>query len=137
MMTTQILVVDDDTATLRLVQLRLEREGLICDTATCGPEALDRLRQHRYRVVITDFNMPEMNGVELARKIRELSPLTQIIMLTADDSIATITDAISAGACEYVSKADGYASMIETAKQCLERAERWWKSFEKPVASKV
>ncbi len=133
MSTTQILVVDDDDGALRMIQIRLERAGLACDTATCGAEALARLRQLHYRVVITDYNMPEMNGIELARNIKEIAPLTQIIMLTADDAIATIADAMSSGACEYISKTDKHALMIDTTRQCLERAERWWRSFEKTI----
>ena len=137
MSTTQVLVVDDDKGALGRIELHLKRAGMACDTAMSGAEALERMDQLRYHVVITDFKMPEMDGVELARKIKELSPLTQIIMLTANDAIATIIDAISSGACEYISKTDKPTLMIETTKHCLARAERWWKSFQKPVVASV
>lgn len=126
------LVVDDDEFILQLVRRKLEQSGIRCDTSETAAEAMDLIRRHRYRVVISDINMPEMNGVELVAEVKEIAPLTQMIMLTADTRIAPATDSIGRGACEYISKSEDYALLVEETKRCLDRAERWWKSFEKP-----
>ena len=125
------LVVDDDPLLTKLVQYRLEREGISSDVASSGEAALEMVRKNRYRVIICDVNMPGINGVDLVREIKQIAPIAQIIMLTADDKMATTIDAIGYGACEYISKTDDLTLLIDETESCLHRAERWWKSFEK------
>ncbi len=74
--------------------------------------------------MISDINMPEMNGAELVAEAEEVAPLTQMILLTADMRIARATDSIARGACEYVSKAKDYSLPLEETERCLDRAER-------------
>ncbi|MCH8148101.1 MAG: response regulator [Planctomycetes bacterium] len=124
------LVVDDDEAILRLVSRKLELSGIPCDTALSAKAALELVRRHRYRVVISDINMPGMTGVELVGEVKEIAPLTQMIMLTADAHIAPAADLIARGACEYISKAEDMSLLVEETKRCFVRAERWFKSFE-------
>lgn len=125
---------DDDEFLVQLVSRKLEQSGIRCDTTETATEALDLIRRNRYRVVISDINMPEMNGVELAAEVKEIAPLTQMIMLTADTRIAPAADSIARGACEYISKSEDFSLLVEETARCLVRAERWWKSFEKPQA---
>lgn len=84
-MGSSILVVDDDPASRRILKLGLEGAGYEVDTAADGEEALGRLREGRFQVLITDINMPRMNGRELCEAIRadplEVDPL--IFVLTA------------------------------------------------------
>lgn len=80
-----ILVVDDNEDTLNLVQQILETEGkrkVVC--ASCGEDALQVLREKTFGLMITDYNMPGLNGLELAPKALAIAPLMHIIMFTGD-----------------------------------------------------
>ena len=79
----RILVVDDEAMVCESVRLLLAYDGHQVDTASSGPEALDRLEAAMYDVVFTDFSMPGMKGDELAHKIKERYPSKPVILLTA------------------------------------------------------
>ena len=101
-----ILVVDDDPTITRLTQLNLEREGYTVDTAQNGAEALDRLRQRSYAMVITDATMPEVDGFQLVEQIRK-NPRTvglPVLMLTAKTEIEDITRGYETGTDLYLTK---------------------------------
>jgi two-component system chemotaxis response regulator CheY len=80
----RILVVDDNPSVRRYLRTVLEQhdDWRVCDEARNGQEAVDRFRQIRPDVVVLDFQMPEMNGLEAARIIAQLSPKTPILMVT-------------------------------------------------------
>jgi two-component system cell cycle response regulator CpdR len=77
-----ILVVDDDSILLGLIKRILEREGFVAHCATNGEEAIEQIKERTFSLMITDFNMPGLNGLELARKGLELAPHMPIIMNT-------------------------------------------------------
>jgi DNA-binding NarL/FixJ family response regulator len=80
----RILVVDDNPAVRRYLRGVLEQQQgwRVCDEARNGQEAVERFRQIRPDVVVLDFQMPEMNGLDAARIITRLSPETPILMVT-------------------------------------------------------
>jgi DNA-binding NarL/FixJ family response regulator len=80
----RILVVDDNPAVRRYLRSVLEQHGgwRVCDEARNGQEAVERFRQVRPDVVVLDFQMPGMNGLDAARIISQLSPDTPILMVT-------------------------------------------------------
>jgi DNA-binding NarL/FixJ family response regulator len=81
---TRILVVDDNPAIRRYLRRVLERQHgwRVCDEARNGRDAVDRFRQIRPDVVVLDFQMPEMNGLDAARIITHLSPETPILLVS-------------------------------------------------------
>ena len=81
---TRILVVDDNPSVRRHLRGVLEEhEGWrVCDEARNGQDAVDRYRQVRPDVIVLDFQMPELNGLEAARIITQLSPRIPILMIT-------------------------------------------------------
>lgn len=81
---TRILVVDDNPAVRRYLRgvLEQQRGWRVCDEARDGQEAVDRFQQIQPDVVVLDFQMPHMNGLDAARKISQLSPETPILMVT-------------------------------------------------------
>ncbi|MCA9985434.1 MAG: response regulator [Anaerolineales bacterium] len=82
----RVLIVDDDIATVEILSEELSIDGdFIVDRATKGKVAEELLQKHKYDVVITDYKMPNMSGVELGQLIRSQSPSTQIILMTAYD----------------------------------------------------
>ena len=123
--TTTTLLVDDDESILDLVRLRLRNAGIHADIA-CGPhDALKKLATGRYRVVVSDVEMPEMSGIELAERIRELDPLVQVIMLTAGDSLARLALSRAAGATDLLSKMHDLARIPAVVADALDRSRRW------------
>jgi DNA-binding NarL/FixJ family response regulator len=80
----RILVVDDNPAIRRYLRGILEQQDgwRVCDEARNSKEAVERFRQNRPDVIVLDFQMPEMNGLDAARIIAQLSPETPILMVT-------------------------------------------------------
>src|SRR5580658_7558463 len=80
----RILVVDDNAAVRRYLRGVLEQHDCwrVCDEAQNGQEAVDRFRQIQPDVIVLDFQMPEMNGLDAARIISQQSPETPILMVT-------------------------------------------------------
>ena len=82
MKTKDILLVDDDTDQLNFLSMLLESEGFDVSTASGGINALETLKHDKFRMMITDFNMPEINGVELATKVKEQRSDMCIVLAT-------------------------------------------------------
>jgi len=102
----QVLVVDDDEVALEMLNAMLERAGYEVVRAADGHEALNILRDTRCRLVITDWEMPGMNGLDLCRAIRRepLSRYVFTILLTSHDTHEKAAEGLSAGADDYVFK---------------------------------
>ncbi|HCF60699.1 MAG TPA: hypothetical protein DFS52_22205 [Myxococcales bacterium] len=80
--TARLLVVDDSLDILDSLELVLDDMGYAVDTACSGREALERVRGAAYGLVLCDIGMPEMNGWQVAREIRAVSPGTKVFLLT-------------------------------------------------------
>lgn len=83
MHTKRILLVDDEPHIVRLMKLQLEREGYVVDTAGHGEQALEQLQQCMPDVLITDIQMPRMNGKELCERILRDQPNPRMLMMIA------------------------------------------------------
>lgn len=102
----RFLVVDDDPTIRRYLKCLLERKGYEVSTAANGGEALDRARVGTFDFVLTDWMMPELDGLELCRRIRHM-PLPEyvyVIMLTARSNSADAIAALESGADDFISK---------------------------------
>jgi two-component system, OmpR family, response regulator MprA len=92
----RILVVDDDAEAREMLEEFLAEEGYAVETAPDGVTALDKLHAFRADVVVTDFEMPGMDGLELIRLIQSRYPGRPTLLVTARDD-AVLTDAVAAG----------------------------------------
>jgi two-component system KDP operon response regulator KdpE len=99
----RILVVDDDPQIRRVMRVTLTAQGYEVDEAKNGESALEKLREHRFDLVLLDMNMPGMSGLEACREIRGQSEIA-IIMLTVMDNETDKVEALDAGADDYVTK---------------------------------
>lgn len=79
---TDILLVDDDQDLLRLIKSLLAQEGMAVQSAESGEEALCELREKTFELMITDFNLPGLDGLALAQKALGIAPRMPIIMIT-------------------------------------------------------
>lgn len=99
----RILVVDDDPQIRRVLKVTLTGDGYEVDDAKDGEAALEKLREQRFDLLLLDFNMPGMSGLEVCRAIRRSSEIA-IIMLTVRDTEEDTIQALDAGADDYVTK---------------------------------
>lgn len=100
----KILVVDDEeNARIGLTKL-LSQEGYEVDSAADGEEALERLSRKPVNLVISDINMPGMNGLAFLRELNRRYPGTAVIMITAFGEVESYLDAMNLGAFEYLHK---------------------------------
>ena len=113
-----ILVVDDEAPVRHFLKVLLERLGYRVDTATGGPDALRKTAIVNYDVVLTDLIMPRMDGLEVIRRVKEISPETEVVMITGYPSSETIVAATRAGALDYLPKSpdpEHLAALVEKA----------------------
>jgi len=101
---TTVLVAEDSRTQAAQIQRLLEKAGLRAVMATNGREALDRIRQSPPDVVVTDLEMPEMNGLELVDAVHSEFPKIPIVLATAVGSEAIAAEALRRGAASYVPK---------------------------------
>ena len=100
----RILVVDDEeNARIGLSRL-LEREGYIVESVGNGYEALNYLRQQEVNLIITDINMPEMNGIVFLKELNKSYPHSNVIMITAYGGVESYIESMNQGAFEYINK---------------------------------
>ncbi len=102
----RILIADDDETALELLENALVHAGYEVDSAKDGQRALEMLQSGDYRLVISDWKMPKLTGIELCRKIRSRHFASYIytILLTARDSTEDIVRALDAGADDFITK---------------------------------
>ena len=104
MKTKDILLVDDDIDYLYLFGMFLKAEGFEVTTVSDGFKALEVLRNNKIRIVVTDFNMPEMDGIELAVRVREQYSGTHVVLVTGKRLSEIVEAAAKAGIYEMFSK---------------------------------
>jgi len=118
-MAEDILVVDDEPQMLIALHETLRRKGYSVTTAGSAMEALCRLREKYYRLVITDMRMPELDGMDLLRKVKSTSPQTPVVMLTAYGTIQSAVDAMRIGAFDYLLKPFSSESLEAVVRRAL------------------
>lgn len=100
----RILVVDNEKAQREQLAGFLKKQGFSATTAGSGREAIDICLDKSFEVALVDLKMPEMDGIELLEKLKQIDPEVQVIMMTAYGSVETAVDAMRLGAYHYVSK---------------------------------
>ena len=116
-----ILVVDDAPDTLEVLNRNLSTQGYKVFTATGVPEALQILKNSSIDLVITDYKMPKINGMDLVRHVRENLEDTEIMMITGFSSIEGAIDAIKTGAEEYLAKPFTDEELFEAVNRAIQK----------------
>jgi pilus assembly protein CpaE len=125
-MAEKILIVDDDLDTLRLVGLMLQRQGYQIIAASNGPQALVLAEKEQPHLILLDIMMPEMDGYEVARRIRA-NPITAaipIIMFTAKSQVEDKVLGYEAGADDYITKPTQPRELFAKMRAVLARAKK-------------
>jgi diguanylate cyclase (GGDEF)-like protein len=101
----RVLIVEDDPGVRRVLEFRLKASGHKVTTVENGPAAVQLLARETFDIVLTDLCMPEMNGIELLREVKRLSPSTQVIILTAYGTMDSAIEALRDDqAFDYIAK---------------------------------
>jgi DNA-binding response OmpR family regulator len=100
----KILIVDDDVDIVGVVSSMLAGQGWQVLSAFSGEEALRIIEKAHPDLVLLDIMMPRMNGIEVLREARRLSPGMRVIMTTAFGDVGSYLESMDLGACEYINK---------------------------------
>ena len=125
MSTKKILIVDDEEAITNLMTLVFSREGYEVKTAENGEQALKIIQKENIHVIITDLNMPEMNGIKLCRAIRKTVPMAMIFAMTGYASLFELAECREAGFDDYFVKPVNIKTLVKTAENAFEKLNRW------------
>jgi two-component system response regulator HydG len=126
-MKTQLLIVDDEAEIRELLRRHFRYVGHEVETASNGIEALERLERVRTDVVISDIQMPGMDGVELLRRVRQEYPMTRMIMITGYVSQSSILSCMRLGAETCVFKPiESLEELDGAVSQAVRTIRRWW-----------
>jgi two-component system, OmpR family, response regulator MprA len=121
-MNERILIVEDDPAILKLLQRGLSYEGYTVDTATDGRSGLNMARDHSPDLVILDWMLPGMDGLDVCHRLR-LGGAVPILMLTAKDTIQDRVQGLDAGADDYMVKPFNLDELTARVRALLRRTQ--------------
>jgi DNA-binding NtrC family response regulator len=120
----RILIADDDAASCELFAEVLEREGYQVDQVQTGDEALSRLPEKLYDLLLVDVRMPGMTGLEVTRAVRKEYPCMPILVMTAFGSMETAVEAIHEGAFDFISKPMNLEELKKTVARALPQQQQ-------------
>ncbi len=103
-MKTSVLVVDDELLIRKSLSKVLRARGLKVEVASTGGEGLEKAAEERPQVMILDMRLPDTDGLSVLRKVREMDPLLQVIVITAFGDVQSAVDAMKLGACDFLRK---------------------------------
>jgi|GEM_PF-1722556 len=115
----QILVVDDQYPVRMLIQRALAKAGYAVDAASGGREAIKKLSQKPYALIITDLVMPDMSGLDMLRTVKEHTPETEVILVTAHGTLESAITALRHGAHDYLSKPFEIKELLNSVQRTL------------------
>ena len=116
----RILIVEDELQLARLMELELDHEGYAVKVSHNGREALGLLQEEEFDLVLLDIMLPEMDGVEVCRRLREFSDIP-VIMVTARDAVPEKVEALDTGADDYITKPFAIEELLARIRALLRR----------------
>ncbi len=121
--TPNVLVVEDEEAVRSILALSLRHAGYEVHTATDGLEALSEMRQRHFDVVVTDYQMPGMNGLQLMSLAKILWPNTPVVMLSGEQSEEIMDSAMQGGAFTWLHKPYEREVLLQILRMAI--AQSW------------
>jgi len=118
--TKSILVVDDEPDMRIALMHALSRSGYAVEAVSSGSEALEKFKNERFNMVITDLKMPEISGMDVLEGVKKISPQIPVIMITAHGSISNAVEAMKEGASDYILKPFSMEALEVAVKRACE-----------------
>jgi DNA-binding NtrC family response regulator len=123
-MANKALLIDDDGATLELMKFQLDAEGFDVTVADNGQKGLEFIKEKDFDIILTDLNLPDIGGIEMVQRSKEMSPDTEIIMVTGYGSVEKAIEATKAGAFYYVEKPVEFEELLVLIEKAIERKQQ-------------
>jgi len=120
-MKAKILIVDDEVSTTTLLKGFLIKQGFDIYTEHDPETAFSMIRDQEFDLLISDYRMPKMNGLELIEKVREIDPVIAILMISAYGSIENAVKIIKAGASDYLMKPIDLNELMIQIEKCIDK----------------
>ncbi len=130
----QILVVDDDETIRTTMKAILQDEGYIVDLAATGKEAIQKTQEKNYNIALLDIRLPDMEGIELLKLLKDGIPKTRKIMVTGYPSMQNAISAVNKNADAYLLKPVDVEKLLQMIKEQLYAQEAELKFSEQKVA---
>lgn len=124
----KILVVDDDSLVRDFLSEALSRIGFWVDLASTGEEALEKIKKEDYDIILSDIRMPNMDGMELLKIVKDYLPDAKVIMMTAYGTVQNAVDAMKLGAFDYVMKGFSPDEIELVLKRALDHKQLIWEN---------
>ena len=111
-----LLIIEDEEGILQFLKQGLEEENYQISSATNGLDGLTLFQNEKFDLVLLDWMLPEMTGLEVCKKIRETNSKTPIIFLTAKDTVQETVEGLKTGANDYIKKPFSFDELVERIK---------------------
>jgi DNA-binding response OmpR family regulator len=118
-MKAQVLVIEDEDNIARLLQMELRYEGYEVGRAASGREGLDMALSGGWDIILLDIMLPEINGTEVLRRLRQTDERTPVILLTARDATPDKVSGLDQGANDYITKPFEIEELLARIRSCL------------------
>ncbi|HTH50518.1 MAG TPA: response regulator, partial [Pyrinomonadaceae bacterium] len=118
-----IIIVDDEQSYRQLLTLVFEEEGHDVRTAMNGRQALEAFAERPAEVIVSDVKMPDMDGIEMLRAVRETQPDVGVVLMTAFASVDTAREAFKLGADDFITKPFDVEELKLIVRKTLEKQE--------------
>ena len=123
MNTHSILLVNDEEIIRKTVGIDLREKGYDVTMVNNGEEAIKNLGESKYDMVITDIKMGEMNGIQVLKEVKRMSPETVVMILTGHSDLSTAIEALRLGVDDFMLKSSDTEEVSSSVKRCLEKLE--------------
>ena len=130
----KVLIVDDDENIRSTMKAILEDEGYIVDLAATGREAVEKTQKAAYNIALLDIRLPDMEGIELLKLMKDATPRTRKIMVTGYPSMQSAITALNKNADAYLVKPVNIEKLLITVKEQLQLQEEERQFSEQKVA---
>jgi DNA-binding NtrC family response regulator len=120
----RVLIIDDDESMLELAEFHLQAQGYEAARAQTGEEGLKLVEGGRFDVILTDLQLPDLGGIEVVKRLKEISPESEIIMISGHGSVSKAVEATKAGAFYFVEKPVEFEELMLLIEKAIERGQQ-------------
>lgn len=119
----RVLVIEDDQATAKTIQISLQSEGFVCDTTGVGEDGLEIARHYDYDLLILDLVLPDMDGYEILRRLRAVHVTTPVLILSGLSEIDDKIKGLGFGADDYLTKPFNRNELVARVRAIIRRSK--------------